>query len=290
MRPTAAGTRRASRARGSCLVVIHAYAGRRRGTGNHVLVLPDRHRRHAAGETGRPRSSGRRVAGDQRVRRLLQWQLPLGATSAAIWLTSTRTSTSSVRHHARTVRQDRYHGAPPRGAQPEGGLSRADDDGRLPPRAPDFDAVLPVRLRRAVRRFDGGHRVAPSTGPRPAPPRGGLQGGRHGASRSAIVGSVRRHHDQMATRDAAAQMWGADRSAPSDVQMAQLFDGFSVPGAGLDRVVGILQARRGRVVHRGRCDIDLGGTLPVNTGGRPTFRWPPARLRLRRRSGAPTAR
>ena len=73
-----------------------------------------------------------------------------------------------VRHHARAAGLDRAERAAQRRRQPERDLPRPADARRLSRRAHDLDAVLPLRLRRSVRRCDCARRVAAGASPRPA--------------------------------------------------------------------------------------------------------------------------
>ncbi len=73
-----------------------------------------------------------------------------------------------LRRAPRDARLDRAQRTRQRGAQSGRDLPRPDDDGRLPLGPPDHDAVRSLRLRRAVRRVDRGHRVRRVGGRRPA--------------------------------------------------------------------------------------------------------------------------
>ena len=81
---------------------------------------------------------------------------------------------ASLRRDARDARLDRAQRARQRGPQPGRDLPRPDDDGRLPLGPADHVTVRPVRLRRAVRRVDRGHRLRRvGRGRPPASPRSG---------------------------------------------------------------------------------------------------------------------
>ena len=56
----------------------------------------------------------------------------------------------------------------------------------------------------------------------------------------------------MAARDAAASMWERTDCTPADVDMAQLYDGFSHPHHGLARGPRLLRPGRERALRRGR--------------------------------------
>ena len=56
----------------------------------------------------------------------------------------------------------------------------------------------------------------------------------------------------MACRDAGAQLWTRTDLKPSDVQLAELYDGFSLHHDGVARGAGLLRQGRVRAVHRGR--------------------------------------
>jgi len=70
----------------------------------------------------------------------------------------------------------------------------------------------------------------------------------------------------MAARDAAQQMWSRTDLRPSDVDSAQLYDGFSFLTLAWIEALGFCgKGESGPFVDHGR--IDLGGALPLNTWG-----------------------
>jgi len=70
----------------------------------------------------------------------------------------------------------------------------------------------------------------------------------------------------MAARDAAAHMWTRTELRPSDVDTAQLYDGFSFLTLAWIEALGFCRrGESGPFIENGR--IDLGGALPLNTWG-----------------------
>ncbi len=93
-------------------------------------------------------------------KRTSSWQMPFGATSAAhVLALNAQRHFRAVRHDEGDARLDRVEPARQRRAEPDGHLSRSDDDGRLPGRPDDHHAVRVVRLRRPVRRRHRGDRL-----------------------------------------------------------------------------------------------------------------------------------
>lgn len=98
---------------------------------------------------------------------------------------------------------------------------------------------------------------------------------RHPAVRIEAVGTAMRSRpswDQwedlttMAARDAAAQLWSRTDLEPSDVDCAQLYDGFSFLALTWIEALGFAgRGEGGPFVENGR--IELGGGLPMNTWG-----------------------
>ena len=163
---------------------------------------------------------------------------------------------------------DRAERAPQRGAQPEGDLPRPDVDGRLHGVAHDHDAVLPVRLRRPVRRRDRGDRVAASIGRKDLPqPAAARRGGRRRASTAARRGTSSTTCRTMPNRDAGAQLWARTDLKPSDVQMAQLYDGFSWLTMSWLEALGLCGVGESGPFIEGGERIARDGELPLNTHG-----------------------
>ena len=72
----------------------------------------------------------------------------------------------------------------------------------------------------------------------------------------------------MAMRDAGAQMWSRTDLKPSDVQLAEMYDGFSFITMCLARGDGLLRQGRVRAVPRGwRAHRTQAAQLPLNTHG-----------------------
>ena len=103
--------------------------------------------------------SGPRVSGE------MEWRLPYGAMSAAMWIGMREPLHAQVRHDARAARLDPDDHARARGPESGRDLSGRDDPRRLSRGADDHDALRPLRLRRALRR------ASPSSSPRRRPRR-----------------------------------------------------------------------------------------------------------------------
>ena len=167
------------------------------GLAKHVLVYRTVTEGSAQGTGGRqPMGSLGGGGSVPRFGSFMQWSLPYGAVSAANWIAM--------------VGQRRVH---------EFGLTReqlgqiainARRNAALNPKAVYTDpmsmddylaardhhhAALPLRLRRAVRRFNRRHRVAPRRRRRPRPPGRTDQCVGHRVARPAQLGPIRRHDD-----------------------------------------------------------------------------------------------
>ena len=88
----------------------------------------------------------------------------------------------------------------------------------------------------------------------------------HRAARPAVVGPVRRpHHDGV--RDAGAQLWARTDLKPTDVQLAEMYDGFSFITLTWLEAMGFCgKGEAGPFVEGGQ-RIALDGELPLNTNG-----------------------
>ena len=72
----------------------------------------------------------------------------------------------------------------------------------------------------------------------------------------------------MAARDAAASMWERTELQPSDVDIAQLYDGFSMLAMVWLEALGFCGRGESGPFRRGRLtDLALDGELPLNTAG-----------------------
>ena len=134
--------------------------------------------------------------------------------------------------------------------------------------AHDLDAAVPVRLRRAVRRRHRGHRVARRHGRRPAQAADPRRGGRDRAATAGRRGTSSTTSRRWRAATPRAQLWTRTDIKPSDVQLAEMYDGFSFITMCVARGHGVLRpgrvgpVRRGRAAHR-----DASGELPLNTHG-----------------------
>ena len=198
------------------------------GLARHVLV-------YRTVTSPRPRakvvargSAGRGGSGHPALSGTMQWTLPYGAVSAANWLAWI--AQRRMFEYGLTREQLAWialNGRRNAAAQPQGHLPRADDARRIHGGAHDLEPAVPLRLRRALRRVDGGGGVARRLRPR------------HAADACHVnaIGTALRgrpswdQFDDMTTfsaRDAAAGMWARTELRPSDVDVAELYDGFSI--------------------------------------------------------------
>ena len=136
--------------------------------------------------------------------------------------------------------------------QPDGDLPRPDDDGRLPVGADDHHAVRALRLRRAVRRRRRGHRVGRRRRARPAPSRPSWS--RPSARRSSSGSTGTRPRSPTSRRCSArrAHLWSRTSLRPSDVDVAELYDGFTLQLPVVARGARLLRHRRGQGLPRRR--------------------------------------
>ena len=129
------------------------------------------------------------------------------------------------------------------------GIPRPDDDGRLPRGAADVDAVRALRLRRADRRV---HRAwwcrMPTTRRTARIPPVAVEavGGAYGSG-----GWFHRDDfPKMASVEAAAEMWSRTDLTRSDVDVAEIYDGFTFLTFAWLEALGFCARRRGRAVRR----------------------------------------
>ncbi len=200
-----------------------------------------------------PGSGGR---GSFQASGFMEWVLPYGAPSAAPWIAmmaqrhfhefgTTREQLGQIAVNARTnaaLNPKAIYTDP----------MTIDDylDG-----PGDLETAAAVRLRRSLRRRHRDDRVARRHDPRSAQAAGPGGGRRHRAARPSVVGPVRRPHDD-GVRDASAQLWTRTDLTPSDVQVAEMYDGFSFITMAWLEAMGFCgkgeagPVRRGRAQHR----------------------------------------
>jgi acetyl-CoA acetyltransferase len=71
----------------------------------------------------------------------------------------------------------------------------------------------------------------------------------------------------MAAKDAAAQMWGRTDLTPADIDVAELYDGFTILTLSWLEALGICREGEAGAFVDGGQRIGLGGSLPLNTYG-----------------------
>ena len=84
----------------------------------------------------------------------------------------------------------------------------------------------------------------------------------------------------MALRDAAAMLWERTDLRPADVDVAELYDGFSFIALAWLEALGFCAKGEGGPFIEGGARIALDGEIPLNTQRRAALGRPPARLRL----------
>ncbi len=239
------------------------------GLARHVLVYRTVTESTAQGEGGRQGIGGRErrprhpallgiAAVDPPLRRRVRRELA-GADRPAPHV--------RVRADPGAAGVDRPQRPAQRGAQPQGHLPRPDDARRLPRRADDLDAAVSLRLRRTLRRVDRGRRLARRLRPRRTQHGVPRQRHRHGPAGPTELGPVRRHdaRSRPATRRPACG--SAPSCSPSDVDVAELYDGFSILTMVWLEELGLCGQGRERPLRRRRHRIALDGAVPLNTSG-----------------------
>ena len=253
--------------------VVNACMAVATGLADHVLCFRTVWEGSAQGDKGRSAGHAwhrrrRRRGGLPRVGGFMQWTLPYGAPSAANWIAMMAIAPlPRVRHDARAARVDRAQRASQRRAQPEGRLPRPDDARRLPRRAHDLVAAVPLRLRRARGRVDRGDRQSRRRERRL--PQAAGRTSKRSARRSTAVPSWDQWDDltTMALRDAGAQLWTRTDLTPADVDVAELYDGFSFITLCWLEALGFCGKGEGGPFIDGGANIARDGVVPLNTHG-----------------------
>jgi acetyl-CoA acetyltransferase len=244
--------------------VINAAMAVANGLANHVLVYRTVTEASAQGGGGR---GGIDPGGAKGVGGWLQWLLPYGAYSAANW------AALYAHRHFHTYGTTREHlGAVAVTARRHAGLNPSAVY-RDPMSLNDYLAArmisTPLGLYDCDAPCDGATAVvvsradAASDLPNPAV---GIE-----AVGTAIRG--RPSWDQwddlttMAARDAAAQLWTRTDLSPADVDVAQLYDGFSIITLIWLEALGFCDKGEAGPFVEGGERIALDGELPLNTGG-----------------------
>ena len=182
-----------------------------------------------------------------------------------------------VRPDPRAAGPDRPQRPAQRRPQSQGRLQGPHDDGGLPGGAHDHDATVPLRLRRALRRVDGGHRVAPRRGGRPRPPGRADQRRGHRPAGPAELGPVRRHDDDGGARRGGLHV-GAHRAHPGRRRHGAALRRLQRAHHRLARGPRLLRARRERPLHRGWGEHRPRRPAAPQHGGGPALGRAPARL------------
>ena len=241
------------------------------GLATHVLcfrtVWESTAQGRAAARASAPAAVARRQASAPSG--MLQWTLPFGAASAAIWIAmiaqrhfhefgTTREQLAQIALNAR-----RNAARNPKAIYREPMTPR-----RLPRGAHDLDALLPLRLRRAGRRRHGDRSSRASTRRATcAQAAAARRGGRHRAARAPVVGPVRRPHHDGAARRRPRCSGSAPTCGPRDVDVAELYDGFSFIAMAWLEALGFCGKGEGGPFVEGGARIALDGELPLNTHG-----------------------
>ena len=216
--------------------------------------------------------------------------VPFGATSAAHTLAHERaTPLPPLRHHQGDAGLDRAEPARQRRAQPDRDLPRPDDDGRLPAARPIttpfglYDCDVPCdgvdrrhRLRRRRRR------------------RPGQAAGRVEAVGTQIIERVDwdqgtlTHEPQVLGQ--AAHLWTRTSLRPADVDVAQLYDGFTFNCLSWIEALGFCGIGEAKDFLDGGKNIALDGVTAAEHARRPALARPHPRDGPAPRGGHPAAR
>ena len=243
--------------------VIHACMAVATGMCKHVLVY------RALNEATAWRTVTERVNTDAGgVTGAMQWMLPFGAFSGPNWMGLYATRHM---HEYGTTREQlaaiALNGAPQRPAQPEGGAAGRPDDGRLPVVEDDQRPAVPVRLRHRGRRRDGARSSPRATMRRTCPATpihfeavGSALGGRASWDQWEDM-------TQTAAASAGAHLWSRTDLKPADVDLANLYDGFTVLTLFWLEGLGFCGKGEGGPFVEGGSRIALDGELPLATSG-----------------------
>ena len=213
------------------------------------------------------RSGALRPPGGGRVDGDFQWRIPFGAASASNWIAL---CASQYFHRFGAGREMlgwvAVNARAQRGSQPGRDLPRPADDRRLPRRPHDQHAPRPLRLRRAVRRRD----------------RAGRFGGRRRCRRAEPAVRVEAVGTQITERlswdqgtithepmvfGPAAHLWSRTDLTPADVDVAEIYDGFTFNCVSWLEALGFCGVGEASDFLAGGTEIALDGPLPLNTHG-----------------------
>ena len=239
------------------------------GLAKHVLVYRTVTEGSAQGTGGRQPMGGTGGGGSvPRFGSFMQWSLPYGAVSAANWIAMV----GQRRMHEFGLTREQLgqiaiNGSAQRRAQPQGHLHGPDD--RWTTTSPRASSPRPCASSTATRRVT----ARPRSSCRTATCAGDLD---HPAVHINALGTALRGRpswDQfddmttMAARDAAASMWERTDLKPTDVDTAQLYDGFSVLTIVWLEAMGFCGRGESGPFIEGGANIARDGLLPLNTAG-----------------------
>ena len=176
------------------------------------------------------------------------------------------TALPRVRHHAGAARRDPGERPPQRRPQPAGGLPGPPHPRRVPGGPHDQHAVVPLRLRRADGRLDGVRGVDARARPQHPGHRVRIEAA-GSALRGRPSGTSGRTSTTMAATDAAAHLWSRTDLTPGDVDVAELYDGFSIITLMWLEALGFCGRGEGGPFVEGGSRIALDGDVPLNTNG-----------------------
>ena len=253
------------------------------GLANHVVCFRSVWEGSAQGTGGRAASAWARgrVAGFYATG-FMEWTLPFAGASAACWIAmyaQAHMHRYGTTRGAAGARSRSTRGATP-SCNPKAIYRDADDHGRLHGGPDDLDAAAAVRLRRALRR-----RTRPSSCPaadsrqRPAQDADPRRGGRHRHARPAELGPAR-DLTRLPASDAGAQLWSRTDLKPQDVQIAELYDGFSILTMLWLEALRLCPVGESGPFIEGGTRIARDGAAAAQHQRRPALGRPPARLRL----------
>ena len=248
---------------GMFAAVIHACMAVATGMCQHVVVY------RALNEATVWRTVTDRVNTDAGgVTGAMQWMLPFGAFSGPNWMGLYATRHM---HEYGTTREQlaaiALNAPPQRPAQPEGRPAGRPDDGRLPVVEDDQRPAVPVRLRHRGRRRDGA-RSSPRASMRRTCPATPIH---FEAVGSALHGRASwdqwEDMTQTAAASAGAHLWSRTDLKPADVDVANLYDGFTVLTLFWLEGMGFCGKGESGPFVEGGSRIALDGELPLATSG-----------------------
>ena len=244
--------------------VINACMAVANGLANHVLVY--RTVTEATAQGGGRRAGIGMGSPDRRVRGIFQWMLPFHAYSAAIWVAlyaqrhMHEFGTTREQLGAMAINSRRNAGGNPKAIFREPLTMEDYLNARM--------ITTPFGLYDCDVPCDGSTAVIVSRAERATGPNLPMRVNSVGtAVRGRPTWDQWEDLTTMSMRDAAAQLWSRTELKPADVDVAELYDGFSWLTLGWIEALGFAAKGEGGPFVEGGKRIALDGELPLNTSG-----------------------